>query len=77
MGFNFGMMFCGTISVTCRTVGLIRATGLKGLGTFTGFGVCRRFRWASVVGSGFIRVMPLSSGRVAVGLGKPHFYGTS
>jgi hypothetical protein len=41
---------CGTISVTCRTVGLIRATGVKWLGTFIGFGVCSRFRWASVVG---------------------------
>jgi hypothetical protein len=27
MGFNFGMMLCGTISVTCRSVGLIRVTG--------------------------------------------------
>jgi hypothetical protein len=34
------MTLCGTISLTCRTVGLIRGTGLKGLGTFTGFGVC-------------------------------------
>ena len=40
------MTLCGTISVTRRTVGLIRATGLKVLGTFTDFGVCRRFRWA-------------------------------
>src|SRR5262249_31153562 len=58
-GFNFGMTLCGT-------VGLIRATGLKVLGTFTDFGVCRRFRWASVVGSGFSRVIPVSNGRVAV-----------
>jgi hypothetical protein len=46
------MTLCGTISVTCRTVGLIRATGLEVLGAFTDFGLCRRFRWASVVGSG-------------------------
>jgi hypothetical protein len=31
MGFNFGMMLCGTISVTWGSVGLIRVTGLKGL----------------------------------------------
>jgi hypothetical protein len=36
---NLGMMLCGTISVTCRTVGFIRAAGLNGWGTFTGFGV--------------------------------------
>gem|GEM_PF-5694492 len=59
-------MLCGTISVTCRTVGLIRATGLKGFGTFTGLGVCSRFRWASVVGRALMRAMPVSGGRVAV-----------
>jgi hypothetical protein len=32
------MMFCGTISVTCLTV------GLKEFETFTGFGLCSRFR---------------------------------
>src|SRR5215831_18151416 len=55
VGFNFGMICCGTISLKCRTVGLIRATGLKALGTFTAFGLCSRFRWASVVGRAFSR----------------------
>ena len=41
---NFGMVYNGTISMTCRIVGLIRAAGLKGMRTFTGFGVCRRFQ---------------------------------
>jgi len=36
------------------------------LGTFTGFGVCSRFRWVSVVGRAFSRAMPCSGGRVAV-----------
>jgi len=58
------MICCGTISLKCRTVGLIRATGLKALGTFTAFGLCSRFRWASVVGRAFSRVMPASGGRV-------------
>jgi len=44
--------FCGTISVTCRTVGLIRVTGLKGLETFTGLGVCSRFRQSWVAEGG-------------------------
>ena len=58
------MVLCGTISVTCRIVGLIRATGLMGYGTFNGFGVCSRFRRAWVLGRAFSRVMPLSGGRV-------------
>lgn len=52
-----GMMFCGTISVTCLTVGLSMFT------TFTVF-ECSRFRWASVVGRALIRGIPLSGGRV-------------
>ena len=44
------MTLCGTISVTCRIVGLIRATGLMGCGTFNGFGVCSHFRWAGPTG---------------------------
>jgi len=50
--------------------GLIRATGLKGLGTFTGFGTCSRFRWASVVGRAFSRAMPASGGGLATT--RPH-----
>jgi hypothetical protein len=34
MAFNFGMKFCGTICLTCRTVDLRRATSLQGFGTF-------------------------------------------
>src|SRR5262249_45352929 len=68
-GGSLATICCGTISVTWRTVGLIRVTGLKGLGTFTGFGVFRRFRWASVVGRAFSRVMPCDCERVAGGAG--------
>jgi hypothetical protein len=39
VGFKFGMMCCGTISVTRCTVCFIRATVLKGLGAFTGEGI--------------------------------------
>jgi hypothetical protein len=39
MGFNFGMMLCGTISVTWRTVRLVRLADLKGLGTLPGLRV--------------------------------------
>lgn len=47
-----GMRFCGTISLTCRTV------GLSMFATFTALG-CSRFRGASVVGKALVRGIPL------------------
>ncbi|HEV3257490.1 MAG TPA: hypothetical protein VG013_11455 [Gemmataceae bacterium] len=40
MAFNFGMIFCGTSSLTCWTV------GANGLGFLTGL-TWSRFRWPS------------------------------